>query len=184
MPAFRAHSADEIAHARTLYEETDLSPHDIARILGIGTNTFYRRVKSWGWRRRRLRVEEVEAAAVVAAGSRDRALRRIGQRVLDERRAAIDRAEDAIVAQLDALELMQARVAAAAMTVLQSEKAARTLRLLTQTLVEVGRYRSEAAAQVAGRRARGEADAAELEKAREALRGKIEALWAQERGGG
>lgn len=182
MPAFRAHSADEIAHARTLYEETDLSPHDIAKILGIGTNTFYRRVKSWGWRRRRLRVEEVEAAAVRAAGSRDRALRRLGKKVLDERRAAIDRAEDAIVGQLDALEMMQARVAAAAMTVLQGEKAARTLRLLTQTLVEVGRYRSEAAELSAGKRRRAESEEVDLEAAREALRGKIAALCARERG--
>ncbi|WP_271168121.1 hypothetical protein [Hansschlegelia plantiphila] len=176
MPAFRHHTPDEIAQARTLYEETDLSPRDIARILGLGVNTFYRRVKRWGWRRRRLRVEEVDALALEAAASRDVELAAVGQRVLDDRRAAIDRAEAVVVGQLKALELMQERVALAALTVLDSEKTGRAVQNLAKALVEIARYRSEA--QGPRRSASADQDDAELDEMRRRLARQLEALQA------
>lgn len=143
MPPYVPHSPDQIAQARTLYEETDLSPHDIARILGIGINTFYRRVKRWGWRRRRLRISEVDAMARDAAAARDAELAALGRRVVDDQRAAIDRAEGAILGQIEALEAMQERVALAALTVLDGERTGRALTALVKALAEVSRFRSE-----------------------------------------
>ncbi|MFC7053842.1 hypothetical protein ACFQI3_14210 [Hansschlegelia quercus] len=145
MPALISHTDDEIARARTLYEETNLSPKDIAKILGIGDNTFFRRVKAWGWRRRRLRVAEVDAAALEAAGARDEALRTLGREVIDHRLAAEDRAEDAILGQIAALEAMRERVAVAAYSTIDSERGARTLYRLAQALTEIARARNEKA---------------------------------------
>lgn len=176
MPAFRSHTPDEIAHARTLYEETDLSPRDVARLLGLGVNTFYRRVKRWGWRRRRLRVEEVDAMALQAAASRDAELRELGEAVLDDRRSSADRAEAAVFAQIAALEAMQDRVLAAALTVRDGERAGRALQHLAKALVEVDRFRREQ--EDVARRA--EEDAADEERARDALRRRIAALAAEE----
>jgi hypothetical protein len=145
MPALISHADDEIARARTLYEETELSPKDIASILGIGDNTFYRRVKKWGWRRRRHRVAEVDAAALRAAATQDEALRTLGRRVIDHRLAAEDRAEDAILAQIAAFEALQERVAIAAFTTIDCERGARTLHRLAQALTEVTKARGERA---------------------------------------
>lgn len=177
MPTRPHHTPEEIAHARILYEETDVSPHDVARVLGIGTNTFYRRVKLWGWRRRRLRVAEVDAMAVEAAASRDAELAALGGRVIDDKRASIDRAEAAIMGQVAALEQMQERVALAAITVLDGERAGRALHRLARALVEVGRFRAEAAkaAPKVGRVAADDPDG-DMEALRETLRRRIDAL--------
>ena len=145
MPTFIDHAPDEIARARTLYEDTDLSPHDVARILGIGTNTFYRRVKGWGWKRRRLRVAEVDAAAIEAARSRDEAAREVGERVIAEKLSALERAKATAVAQLDALRATQERVAHAAAASVDGERSARALNHLTRALVAIEKSEREAA---------------------------------------
>jgi hypothetical protein len=183
MPALISHTDDEIARARTLYEETNLSPKDIAKILGIGDNTFFRRVKAWGWRRRRLRVAEVDAAALEAAGARDEALRTLGRKVIDHRLAAEDRAEDAILGQIAALEAMQERVAIAAYSTIDSERGARTLYRLAQALTEVARARAERAklerlreAGDDGRRARDDEPPEDIDALRDELVRKLNAV--------
>lgn len=142
MPAFRAHSLEEIERARTLYEETEAAPADIARLMGLGVNTFYRRVKDWGWRRRRLRVEESDAIAEEAARSgaerlEEARLAAEGRAWLDGRRTAAERAEAAILGQIAAIEGMQLRAAQAALDLIDSERVARTLLRLAQGLNEV-----------------------------------------------
>jgi hypothetical protein len=48
-----------LADARRLYVETTVPVEDICALLGIGTYTFYKRLKKWGWplRSRRIPVE-------------------------------------------------------------------------------------------------------------------------------
>ncbi len=50
---------DMLAQARRLYIETRVPVEDICAMLGIGTYTFYKRRKEWGWpmRSRRIPVE-------------------------------------------------------------------------------------------------------------------------------
>lgn len=186
MPPLLPHDDDEIARARTLYEETALSPHDIARLLGVSKNTFYRRVGKWGWRRRRYRVLEVEAAALDQARSGDEAMRARATRVIDDRRAAEDRAEAAIVGQIAALEAMQERVALAAFNAIDSERGARTIYRLAQALTEVFRARAERAKAEQAKETAGEGarqslydEPEDLDEMRERLADKLERLIAQ-----
>lgn len=148
MPAFIDHTPDQIARARTLYEDTAVSPHDVARILGLSTNTFYRRVKGWGWKRRRLRVAEVDAAAREAARSRDAAAREVGERVMGEKLSAFGRARAAAISQLDALRATQERVSQAAAASVDGERSARALGHLARALLVIEKgAREEARAQ-------------------------------------
>lgn len=163
MPAFIDHTPDEIAWARTLYEDTAVSPHDVARILGISVNVFYRRVKAWGWRRRRLRVAEVDAAAREAARSRDAAAREVGERVLGEKLSALERAREAAIAQLDALRATQERVTHAAAASVDGERSARALGHLTRALLAIEKgAREEARARREEELARREAAARDV----------------------
>lgn len=43
---------EAVAHARRLYEQTDVPAENIAQMLGIGLRTFYQRRRAWGWRAR------------------------------------------------------------------------------------------------------------------------------------
>ncbi|WP_020184466.1 hypothetical protein [Methylopila sp. 73B] len=170
MPAFRAHSAEEIERARTLYEETDVSPADIARLMGLGVNTFYRRVKDWGWRRRRLRVEESDAIAREALKSADPDIAAYGRAWEEDKRSSAERAEAAILAQIAALEGLQVRAARAALDLIDSERAARTLWRLAQALNEVEKLRR---ADAAPRKGQAAARASEPEVDLDALRAEL-----------
>ncbi|GLK55902.1 transcriptional regulator of acetoin/glycerol metabolism [Methylopila capsulata] len=186
MPAFRAHSREEIQRARTLYEETEAAPADIARLMGLGVNTFYRRVKQWGWRRRRLRVEESDAIAEEAVRSEaerleDARLAAEGRAWLDSRRTAAERAEAAILGQIAAIEGMQLRAAQAALDLIDSERAARTLLRLAQGLNEVRKLkdadaRADATAASRGQRAPETEPGFDVEAMRNELRCRIEAM--------
>jgi len=170
MPAFRAHSAEEIERARTLYEETEVSPADIARLMGLGANTFYRRVKAWGWRRRRLRVEESDAIAREALQSADPEVAAYGRAWEEDRRSSAERAEAAILGQIAALEGLQVRAARAALDLIDSERAARTLWRLAQALNEVEKLRrADAAPRTGPAAARAKEPAYDVDAVREEL---------------
>ena len=49
-------SPEQLAEGRRLYEQTRMPVEDIAAMMGIGTRTFYTRVRAWGWRRRGSRI--------------------------------------------------------------------------------------------------------------------------------
>lgn len=194
MPPLISHTSDEIERARTLYEDAGVSPRDVAAILGIGVNTFYRRVKHWGWRRRRRRIAEVDAAAREAALSRDAAAREVGERVLAERLSALERARATAVAQLDALRATQERVAQAAAASVDGERSARALNHLTRALVaiekserEEARAQREAAAEELTRRnaaaqAREDRDIGDIDAFRIELARRLDALRRQHEG--
>jgi DNA-directed RNA polymerase specialized sigma24 family protein len=63
MPSFKIIPPEDVAKARVLYETTSVSVHDIAKMLGIGTTTFMKRVKLWQWVPRNRRLAELDAAA-------------------------------------------------------------------------------------------------------------------------
>ncbi|MEX0802033.1 MAG: hypothetical protein WD688_01740 [Candidatus Binatia bacterium] len=53
MPRMRPIQPELLAHARKLYEQTDMPPNQIAAFLGVRVGTFYWRVRhKWGWIRR------------------------------------------------------------------------------------------------------------------------------------
>lgn len=179
MSVWKSHTPEDIEQARTLYEGTEVSPHDIARLLGLGTNTFYRRVNRWGWRRRRYRVEEVDALARQAAALRgaDPGLAAFAARVEQDRRSSVERARDAIHGAFAAMEATQMRVAEAAISAIEGERSAKALLALSRALVEIDRLERDRSAARAADPAPVDADAMRLELARRlaALRASVAA---------
>lgn len=62
-----------LAQARRLYVETRVPVEDICTMLGIGTYTFYKRRKEWGWPMRSKRIP-VEAPPVAPEDEEERGL--------------------------------------------------------------------------------------------------------------
>lgn len=60
--------ASLIAQAKRLYLHTTVPTADICALLGIGTHTFHRRLKMWGWPLRSRRIPRDEPAESAAIG--------------------------------------------------------------------------------------------------------------------
>lgn len=135
MPKFIVVPPEKIAEVRKLYEGTDVPVRDLASICGLGVTTFLNRVKLWGWKPRKLRMDgyddaakaeveqirEVAASAVAVAHN---------ETLIDRVRAAVER-------EIVAIEAVLTRVEGARLRSTDAERAARTLATLVKTLREV-----------------------------------------------
>jgi hypothetical protein len=126
---------EKIAEVRKLYEGTDVTVRDLASICGLGTTTFTRRVKLWGWKRRRLRLHDYDDAAKAEVNS----IREVAAPAIAvaEKETLIDRVRAAVEREIVAIEAVLSRVEGARLRSADAERAARTLATLVRTLREV-----------------------------------------------
>jgi aminoglycoside phosphotransferase (APT) family kinase protein len=136
MPSFKVIPPEDVAKARVLYETTSVSVHDIAKMLGIGTTTFMKRVKLWQWVRRNRRLAELDAAA--KANVPVEKIRKLAARpkaALD-RAALIARIRGAVLREVAAIEQSLATAESMQLRSPDRERAARALASLLKTLRE------------------------------------------------
>jgi len=126
---------EKIAEVRKLYEGTDVTVRDLASICGLGTTTFMRRVKLWGWKRRRLRLNDYDDAAKAEVDS----IREVAAPAIAvaESETLIDRVRSAVEREIVAIAAVLSRVEGARLRSADAERAARTLATLVKTLREV-----------------------------------------------
>lgn len=135
MPKFIAIPPEKIAEVRKLYEGTDVPVRDLASLCGLGVTTFLRRVDLWGWKRRKLRMKDYDAAAQVEVESiREAAAPALR---IAENETLIGRVRAAVEREIVAIEAVLARVEGARLRSTDAERAARTLATLVKTLREV-----------------------------------------------
>jgi hypothetical protein len=135
MPKFIVLPPEKIAEVRKLYEGTDVPVRDLASICGLGVTTFLRRVELWGWKRRKLRMKDYDAAANREVESiREAAVPAIA---VAESETLIDRVRAAVEREIVAIEAVLTRVEGARLRSSDAERAARTLATLVKTLREV-----------------------------------------------
>jgi hypothetical protein len=148
MPAPRFISPEVQARARRLYEETDVPVRDIAKLMGIGDNTFYRRLRGWGWQRRKERTSPEDRSALDHAAAKAERGDAAAEQVLPEAKApaatpSVDlaemaaQAEQAVEEQLAAVQRLMKAFDARSTQAGQAERAARTLASLSRTLREL-----------------------------------------------
>ena len=135
MPKFIAIPPEKIAEVRKLYEGTNVPVRDLASLCGLGVTTFLRRVDLWGWKRRKLRMKDYDAAAKVEVESiREAAAPALR---IAENETLIGRVRAAVEREIVAIEAVLARVEGARLRSTDAERAARTLATLVKTLREV-----------------------------------------------
>lgn len=127
--------SERIAEVRVLYEGTDVPVRDLATLCGLGVTTFLRRVKLWGWKPRKLRMQDYDQAAAEEVSS----IREIAAPALAvaENETLIGRVRAAVEREIVAIEAVLARVESVQLRSLDAERAARTLATLVKTLREV-----------------------------------------------
>lgn len=178
-----------LAEARRLYEETRVPVDDISAMLGIGSRTFYTRLRTWRWRKRILRgplpAPEPEAEQPARA---DPPAGEGGARFTADAEPAPVRIENVPVAvrvqraverELAAIEHIIANLRPGSTNTGEAERAARTLASLARTLREV--MRLEAPPEVADTPY--DDDQRDLDELRDALSRKLDQLVAQAKAG-
>jgi hypothetical protein len=126
---------EKIATIRPLYEGTDIPVRDLASMCGLGVTTFLKRVVLWGWKRRKLRMKDYDAAATAEVEQiREAAAPLVA---IAENETLIGRVRNAVERELVAIEAVLARVEGARLRSTDAERAARTLATLVKTLREV-----------------------------------------------
>jgi aminoglycoside phosphotransferase (APT) family kinase protein len=137
MPCFIVIPPEDIARARALYETTSVPVHDIAKMLGIGTTTFMKRVKLWKWRPRNRRLAELDAAAKAEVPVEE--IRKIAeeQMIVLSQASLIERIRSAVEREIVAIENVLAAAESARLRSPDAERAARSLSALVKTLREV-----------------------------------------------
>jgi hypothetical protein len=135
MPKFIVVPPEKIAEVRKLYEGTDVPVRDLATLCGLGVTTFLRRVEQWGWKRRKLRMQDYDNAAKAEVAE----IREIAKPMIAiaENESLIDRVRAAVEREIVAIETVLARVEGARLRSSDAERAARTLATLVKTLREV-----------------------------------------------
>lgn len=135
MPKFIVIPPEKIAEVRKLYEGTDVPVRDLAAICGLGVTTFLRRVNLWGWKRRKLRMQDYDRAAAAEVQS----IREIAAPAVTiaQNETLIGRVRAAVEREIVAIEAVLARVEGARLRSTDAERAARTLATLVKTLREV-----------------------------------------------
>ncbi len=135
MPKFIVVPPEDIARVRKLYEGTDVPVRDLASICGLGVTTFLRRVELWGWKRRKLRMQDYDKAAKAEVDAIREAAAPL--RAVAENETLIDRVRAAVEREIVAIEAVLTRVEGARLRSADAERAARTLATLVKTLREV-----------------------------------------------
>lgn len=135
MPKFIVLPPEKIAEVRKLYEGTDVPVRDLASICGLGVTTFLKRVRLWGWKRRKVRMEDYDKAAKAEVQS----IREVAASMVAfaQNESLIDRVRSAVEREIVAIEAVLARVEGARLRSTDAERAARTLATLVKTLREV-----------------------------------------------
>jgi len=135
MPKFIVLPPEKISEVRKLYEGTDIPVRDLASICGLGVTTFLKRVKLWGWKSRRYRTKDYDAAAKAEVES----IREVAapEVAIARNETLIDRVRAAVEREIVAIEAVLARVEGARLRSTDAERAARTLATLVKTLREV-----------------------------------------------
>ncbi|HRF07196.1 MAG TPA: hypothetical protein PL193_00910 [Xanthobacteraceae bacterium] len=135
MPKFIVIPPEKIAEVRKLYEGTDVPVRDLASICGLGVTTFLRRVQLWGWKRRKLRMQDYDRAAEAEVQS----IREVAAPAVTiaQNETLIGRVRAAVEREIVAIEAVLARVEGAKLRSTDAERAARTLATLVKTLREV-----------------------------------------------
>jgi hypothetical protein len=131
-------SPEQFAEGRRLYEQTRMPVDDIARMMGIGTRTFYTRVRSWGWQRRGSRIPRLDpsrSAPEEAPASRSQ------QASTDLPLAA--RIERLVEHELAAIEKIMRRRGPDESRSEEMDRSARVLASLARTLQEMKRLDSQ-----------------------------------------
>jgi hypothetical protein len=136
-----------IAEAKRLYERTLVPVNDIAAMMGLSKYPFYRRVKEWGWRRRRAKVGALELVRaltdstvlplpplVVASGDMKQDAR-TNPPALAERTAVAARIQDVVERELAAVERVLDLIGPDDKN--EAELSARTLASIARTLREI-----------------------------------------------
>jgi hypothetical protein len=126
---------EKIAEVRKLYEGTDVPVRDLASICGLGVSTFIKRTRLWGWKPRRLRMQDYDAAAKEEVESIREAASAAS--TIAENETLIERVRAAVEREIVAIEAVLARVEGARLRSTDAERAARTLATLVKTLREV-----------------------------------------------
>jgi hypothetical protein len=144
MPALIVIAPEEIARARHLYECTSVPVHDIARMLGIGTTTFMKRVKEWGWVKRNRRLAELDAAGAANVPLNEIHEMAEAPMAVLQRTALIERVRAAVEREIVAIEQVLASVEGVRLRSQDAHRAARTLATLVRTLREVSRLEETA----------------------------------------
>jgi hypothetical protein len=146
MPAFIVIAPEKIAKARHLYETTSVSVHDIAAFLGIGTTTFMKRVKQWGWRPRNRRLAELDAAARANVPVEEIREAAAAPMAVIEHASLVARVRSAVEREIVAIENVLSRVESVQLRSADAERAARALATLVKTLREVSTLEDSAGA--------------------------------------
>ncbi len=135
MPKFIVLPPEKIAEVRKLYEGTDVPVRDLAAICGLGVTTFQKRVNLWGWKGRKLRMQDYDRAAKAEV----EAIREVSRAAVTiaENESLIDRVRAAVEREIVAIEAVLSRVEGARLRSTDAERAARTLATLVKTLREV-----------------------------------------------
>jgi hypothetical protein len=135
MPKFIVIPPEKIAELRKLYEGTDVPVRDLAAICGLGVTTFLKRVQLWGWKPRKLRMQDYDRAAEAEVQS----IREIAAPsvAIAENETLIGRVRAAVEREIVAIEAVLSRVEGAKLRSADAERAARTLATLVKTLREV-----------------------------------------------
>lgn len=137
MPKFIVIEPEKIAHARHLYENTELPVIDIAIFLGIGQTTLLNRVKLWGWKPRKNKLAALdEAAKNEPAAEKIRRAARPARKKL-EKMSLLARVRGAVESEIVAIENVLQRVESVQLRSSDAERAARTLATLVRTLKEL-----------------------------------------------
>ncbi|GEM_PF-1743266 len=138
------HTPEALAHAKHLYENTGMPIADIAKYLGIGTTTFYNRLRTaWRWKKRNRQLAELDAAAEAAAraGATEAVeeIREIAGPLMKtlEHESIVDRARSVVVTEMRKIEDVLKRVEGVHLRSTDAERAARTLASLMRTLREL-----------------------------------------------
>jgi hypothetical protein len=137
MPKFIVIEPAEIARAKHLYEDTSVPVADIALSLGLGQTTFLNRVKLWGWKPRRAKLADLDAAAKAKVPLEE--IREIAKPAKEELQkiSLLGRVRAAVESEIVAIENVLSRVEAARLRSTDAERAARTLATLVRTLKEL-----------------------------------------------
>jgi|SRR6185369_3621775 len=138
MNARIAHTPEAIAEARRLYERTLTPVTHIMAMLGLSKHPFYKRVKEWGWRRRRAKEGAFELARALSELPDDTPGPRPADQtpVTPERRQALtERIQSAIEKEMSIIESSIALLKPTEMP--EVERAMRSMALVTHALTEV-----------------------------------------------
>jgi len=132
------HTTEAIAEARRLYERTLTPIVHIMAMLGLSKSVFYKRVRAWGWRRRRAKDGAFELARGLREFSDDTGAPRPADQapVTPERRQALaERIQTVIERQMGVIEKSVGLFAPSDQP--EAECALRGMALVTRALADV-----------------------------------------------